>query len=129
MGTLDEESRERLAAVLVAVTGRRTDDLVDALLDVGVANGRIDRSGLRTDLDNLLVRYYDWPLAEIPRGSLLQETLAIVRRQSRTPTLRSEFFDPGPGQQLGNGFGRRQARAGGCGRRGAGGGAESQTFR
>jgi ubiquinone biosynthesis protein len=81
VGTLDDASRERLAAVLVAVTGRRTDDLVDALLDLGLARGPVDRAGLRTDLDHLLAPWYDQPLSEIPLGAVLQETLAVVRRR------------------------------------------------
>lgn len=79
VGTVDDRTREQLADVLLAVTGRDPDRLVDAFLDLGVARRRVDRAVLRQNLEHLLARYYDRPLGDIPLGPLVEETLAIVR--------------------------------------------------
>lgn len=80
VGTLDAQTQEQLIAVLLAVAGRDSDQLVDAFLELGVARGPVDRTHLRQDLDQILTRYYDRPLGEITVGPLLEETLTIVRR-------------------------------------------------
>lgn len=79
VGTLDERTQDALAAVLLAVTGRDADTLVDTFLDLGVARQRVDRFTLRRDLEHLLARYYDRPLGEIAVGALLTDALALIR--------------------------------------------------
>lgn len=80
VGTVDERTREQLVSVLLAVSTRDADRLVDTFQELGVAHRRLDRAKLRQDLDLQLDRYYDQPLGEIPLGALVSETLAIVRR-------------------------------------------------
>lgn len=80
VGTVDDQAREQLAGVLLAVSARDPDRLVDTLLELGVVRRRLSRVALREDLDQLLTRYYDRPLGEIPLGPLVAETLATVRR-------------------------------------------------
>lgn len=80
VGTVDERTREQLAGVLLAVSARDADRLVDTFLELGVARRRLDRVALRQDLRLLLERYYDRPLGEIRLGALVSDTLATVRR-------------------------------------------------
>jgi ubiquinone biosynthesis protein len=80
VGELDERTQEQLADVLLALTSHDTERLVDALLELGVAQRRIERSLLRQDVDHLVSRYYGRPLGEMALGPMLNDTFAVVRR-------------------------------------------------
>ena len=80
VGTVDARTQEQLTRVVLAVMSADTDQLVDAMLDLGVARGRIDRASLRRDLEQLLAHYTGQSLGEIAIGPLLERTLAVVRR-------------------------------------------------
>jgi ubiquinone biosynthesis protein len=80
VGTVDERTQGQLARLLLAITSRDADRLVDAFLEMGFARQRVERAMLRQDLEHLLSRYYGLPLREIPLGPLVSETMAIARR-------------------------------------------------
>jgi ubiquinone biosynthesis protein len=89
VGQIDERRREQLGALLLAIVSQDADRLVEALLDLGVARGLVDRARLRTDLGALVARYYGRPLGELALGPILEQALAIVRdhRLSLPPSL------------------------------------------
>ena len=89
VGSVDERSRELLADLLLALTSRDADRVVDGMLGLGVVRGHLDRDGLRADVDGLLSRYADVPLGKIALGPVLEEALGIVR--SRHLQLPSSF--------------------------------------
>ena len=80
VGSVDERLQGRLAGLLLALADRNYDQIVDALLEMGVAASRIDRERLRRDLENLISPYYARPLGEIALTPLLNDALAVVRR-------------------------------------------------
>jgi len=80
VGSVDEKLQERLAGLLLALAAADYDQLVDALLEMGVAASRIDRDRLRRDLENMISPYYGRPLGEIALTPLLNDALAVVRR-------------------------------------------------
>lgn len=106
VGTVEEQTREQLARVLLALNSRESERLVDTLLDFGVARGRVDRGALRRDLDHLLSRVYTQSIGEIALGPVLGETLAIVRRHHlQLPAtlallLKTAIMEEGLGAQL-----------------------------
>jgi ubiquinone biosynthesis protein len=52
---------------------------VEAIVDLGIARGRLDRSSLRRDVEQLFTQYSGKALGEIAIGPLLQSALAVVR--------------------------------------------------
>lgn len=80
VGSVDDRSRELLADLMLALTSRDANRVVDGILDLGAVRGHVDRNSLRADLDGLLSRYADLPLGSIPLGPLLEEALAVVRQ-------------------------------------------------
>lgn len=80
VGTVDERTQRQLVGLLLAITSRDPDRLVDAFLELGAARQRVDRVLLRQDLQRLVARYYEHPLGEIALAPLVEDALAIVRR-------------------------------------------------
>ncbi|MBI3972987.1 MAG: AarF/ABC1/UbiB kinase family protein, partial [Chloroflexi bacterium] len=80
VGVVDEATQEQLVGILLAITSEDTDRLADALLEIGVARGRVDRDALTRDLRGLFTRYYGRTLGEVALGPLLEQAFAIVRR-------------------------------------------------
>lgn len=79
-GEVDDRTRAELSALLVGIVDQDTDSVVDALLELGVAQPGLDRRALARDLDRLLARYYGLPLAEMAIGPLIEDALAVVRQ-------------------------------------------------
>lgn len=80
VGTVDAHTQEQLTRVVLALTSAHPDQLVDAIVDLGIARGRLDRSSLRRDVEQLFTQYSGKALGEIAIGPLLQRALAVVRR-------------------------------------------------
>jgi len=80
VGTVDEKGREQLAQLMLALAGPDYDQLVGALLEMGVTAARVDRRRLRRDLELLIAPYYGQPLGEINLAPLVNDALTVVRR-------------------------------------------------
>lgn len=80
VGILDAQTQEQLVSLFLAVASRHPDRLTDAVLDLGAAQGRVDRTQLRQNLQRLVHRYIDRPLQEIEAAVLLHDVLEVTRR-------------------------------------------------
>ena len=80
VGTVDEQLRESLGDVVVAFTRHDADRLTDAVLDVVVARGGVDRAALRNDVAALLHRYGDMTLGDISIARVVDDVLAVMRQ-------------------------------------------------
>jgi ubiquinone biosynthesis protein len=72
-----EEDRHRIVDFMLAAFDRRADLIVRLMLDSGQTTEKIDEPALRTDIMDLLDRYYGVELKSIPLGPLIRELLAI----------------------------------------------------
>lgn len=79
VGELDDDLRERLGILLIALTSKDPDRLAEALLRLAPARGAVDRTALRADLVPIIALYRDRPLGEVPVGKLIREILAVLR--------------------------------------------------
>ena len=87
MGRLDQPLRAALLRLTLALIRRDVDRLVDELLALGVAPGRVQRSALKRDLDHLVARYADRPIAEWAASQAFEEVMAIAfRHRLQLPT-------------------------------------------
>ena len=80
VGVIDRRTQEQLIDLFVAVTRQDMDQLVDALMDLGVTSQRVNSDLLRADISRLFYQYYDRPMEEIGLTALLNEVLSIARR-------------------------------------------------
>jgi ubiquinone biosynthesis protein len=80
VGTVDDRTREELAAVLMALSNNDTEELVEAVLKISGAAGQVvDRAALAADLQRLVSEYSDRPLGDVPCGPVVERYLAILR--------------------------------------------------
>lgn len=96
VGVIDTRTQEQLAGLLLAVTNQNTDRLVDAFLELGFAQQKVNRTLLRRDLEYLVSHYYEQPLGEITIGKILNDILEVIRRHYlHLPSNLGLFFKAG----------------------------------
>lgn len=79
-GTLDERTRDRLADLMIAISNQDYDQLLDAILELGLSKKRVDRSLLRHDLELLLKPCYGKELKDLKLAPLLNGFFTILRK-------------------------------------------------
>ncbi|HVZ76453.1 MAG TPA: AarF/UbiB family protein [Gemmatimonadaceae bacterium] len=110
MGTVDEMTRHQLIELLLAISSRDADQLVDALLDLGMARRNVDRRRLADELGRVVGRYYELPLTEWSAGPLIESVYGVMRRHgmalpSRLALLvKTAVMAEGVGAQVDPGF-------------------------
>ena len=80
VGEVDEDLRNGLADLLLALTRGSPEKAATALADLSVGHGAVDRARLSADLVPLVALYRDRPLSEVPLGKLISELFAVVAR-------------------------------------------------
>jgi len=84
-GTIDEETADHMSALLSAIMARDVNELIDTLFTVGITEGPVDRKALKSELTDLLDRYYGVPLKDVNIKTALEEQMAIIRRYRLRP--------------------------------------------
>jgi ubiquinone biosynthesis protein len=79
VGRVDERTRERLADLLIAISNRDVERLVDVDLELGVSQGPVDSESLQRDLEHLLSVYWGPALKSLKLGPLLNDLFAVMR--------------------------------------------------
>jgi ubiquinone biosynthesis protein len=80
VGRLDEQTRESLMRVTLAVSRDDGDALVDELLVLGVPRGPIRRQDLRLEVEKVIHTYIEGPPEEFSLAHLLNDVLATAAR-------------------------------------------------
>ncbi|OMD25711.1 ABC transporter [Paenibacillus odorifer] len=80
MGRLNEEMKEQLSALIIALMRKNTDAMVRAILRLGVIPEDADRSALHDDMDQLRDEYYDVPFSKMSIGKALNDLFGIARK-------------------------------------------------
>jgi len=79
-GTVEGRMQEQLVWALIALTSDDPERQVDAIFDLGVPRGRVDRARLRRDIEFLRTRYYGRPVGEIAIRPVVNDVFGVVRR-------------------------------------------------
>jgi ubiquinone biosynthesis protein len=79
VGRLDNELREEIEIVLMAIVARDSGRLTDALIRISSVPPDFDRMMLRADIANFLAEYADLPLEELDLGAALKGITEIIR--------------------------------------------------
>lgn len=87
VGRLDDELKQQLAELLMAVLQRDADRIISLLIYSGELTEEIDRNAFKRDLVQFIDDYYDLALAEFNAGKLLTDFIDIlIRYRVRFPT-------------------------------------------
>lgn len=110
VGQLDEETREQLIHLFVAVAGKDAEGIVDVMLGMGVAGGKINRDKIKEDIKRFLARYYGLNLQDINMAHVMNEVMNVAyHHRLRLPSNLSMLgktilMCEGIGRQLDPGF-------------------------
>ena len=78
MGRLDEEMKNELADLLVAVINQDVYQLAEILAHIGTQTQKINMRVFRNDISEILERYYGIPLQQIELGKITREMVEVA---------------------------------------------------
>jgi ubiquinone biosynthesis protein len=78
MGRLDETDRLNLARLFIAVVQLDVDSTIDQLQRMGIADYKVNRTGLYADLRRLMRQYHGVPIYDINAREVLNELQPII---------------------------------------------------
>jgi ubiquinone biosynthesis protein len=84
VGRIDDNMRSRLSHLVMALIHKDQDRLTRALIALRVSTTPVDHDRMRQDLSQLLSRYGDQTIHDVPIGAAATEVLDIVRRHNLT---------------------------------------------
>jgi ubiquinone biosynthesis protein len=81
-GSIDAETREQLALLLLGVARHDADKIVRALAELGVTAPEVERRRLRREVAALVDTYLAVPLQKLNLSAMLQDVLRMIRQHS-----------------------------------------------
>ncbi|MBD3306490.1 hypothetical protein GF339_08810 [candidate division KSB3 bacterium] len=86
MGRLDQEMKDELADLLVAVINQDVSQITQILAQIGIPKNEVNMRAFRTDISEILDRYYGLPLHQIELGKISREMLEVaLKHQLKIP--------------------------------------------
>jgi ubiquinone biosynthesis protein len=110
VGRLDAKTRDRILGLVRALAARDAGRLVELVLELLVPLQEVDRTELRTDIEELIDSYADAALEEVDLGEVLHRVVdAMTRHRLRFPAdllllIKALATIEGVGRQLDPGF-------------------------
>lgn len=78
VGRLDEQLKNYLLDVMIAIIKKDVDEVIELLLQSGDLSDNLNMRNLRRDLSELIDSYYEIPLKEIEIGKMYGEFIDVV---------------------------------------------------
>jgi ubiquinone biosynthesis protein len=75
---IESELRDKLADLAIALVDKDVERVVEQLLRIGVVTPESDLSEFRSDIEDLILEYYDTKLSQVNVAALLNEMLEIA---------------------------------------------------
>jgi ubiquinone biosynthesis protein len=79
-GSIDAETREQLALLLLGVAQRDADKIIRSLAELGIMAPDVERRRLRREVAVLVDTYLTIPLEKLNLSAMLQEVLRMIRQ-------------------------------------------------
>jgi ubiquinone biosynthesis protein len=80
VGRIDDELRDEVETLLLAIVENDSTQVTEQVLSLGSVPPDFNRERLRTDLDDFMADYVGHPLSEINVGQALTSLIEIIRR-------------------------------------------------
>jgi len=78
VGRLDDELKDALMRIALAVSRRDADQLTDEVLSFAYSEGRVDREGLKRDINRLIITHMEGGVEKFSMANMLNETLTAA---------------------------------------------------
>lgn len=78
MGRLDQEMKDELADLLIAVINQDVKQIAEILANIGTQTEKINMRVFRNDVSDILDRYYGVPLHQIELGKVTREMMEVA---------------------------------------------------
>ncbi len=75
---IDSELKDKLADLAIAIVDRDVERVVEQLLRIGIVTPESDLAEFRSDIEDLIMEYYDTRLSQVNVAALLHEMLEIA---------------------------------------------------
>ncbi len=86
MGRLDQEMKDELADLLVAVIDQDVTQIAQMLANIGTQTTEIDMRTFRNEIADILDRYYGVPLKQVKLGNITRDMIEIaLKHEVRIP--------------------------------------------
>lgn len=80
VGHLTSEMKYHFSSLVIAMMRKRTKDMIDAVLDMGIAPPDVNMKLLYRDVDNLREKYLDVAMSEIQLGEAVNDLFKVAFR-------------------------------------------------
>lgn len=80
IGSIDERLREKLLLLMIAVTDRDAQRIVDEVAQLGVVSASWDRKAMERDVAHLVAQYVGVPLTQLPLMMIINDAMRMLRR-------------------------------------------------
>lgn len=84
VGRLNEEMKEQLSSLIIALMRKNTEGMVRSIERLGMIPDGTNMDALRRDLDRIRDHYYDIPFASISVGQALNDLFGVAQRHQIT---------------------------------------------
>lgn len=78
VGFLNEETKNRIGSLMIALVSKNADAVMKAVMNLGVVPGSVDKKLLRRDIDLMQRKYYDVPLSQISLGKAFNDIIGVA---------------------------------------------------
>lgn len=82
VGRIDEELRESLMRIALAIARNDSDQLTDEILSFAYSEGRVNRENLKRDVSKIMITHTESGTEKLSMAKMLNETLATAARHS-----------------------------------------------
>ncbi|MBN2141813.1 AarF/ABC1/UbiB kinase family protein [Candidatus Woesearchaeota archaeon] len=80
IGRMNEEMKEKLGTLLIAVVNRDPDAMVEAMINLNLVDSSVDKYHLREEIIDQLAEFYDVPLERMDIAEIFFRCISIARR-------------------------------------------------
>lgn len=87
VGRLNSEMKYQFSSLVIAMMRKKTRDMIEAVLDMGIVPPEIDMKHLYRDVDALRDKYFDVALSQVHLGEAVNDLFTVAfRHQITIPT-------------------------------------------
>lgn len=78
VGRLNSEMKYQFSSLVIAMMRKKTKDMIEAVLDMGIVPPEIDMKHLYRDVDALRDKYFDVPLSQVHLGEAVNDLFTVA---------------------------------------------------